>query len=496
MLKESILDSLYAKRQNPAEFNFETLQAPSMYNFLSEYDIARLYDICTSIRYSSKTDKKIQAIKEILRPRGFVQYANGTNRMCFRYLEDKSFVLKVAYKKSGLDNGFREYQNQQVLKPFVCKTFEVHPSGAVSMHERVLPITNREEFLSVADDVFELLTSITGKYVLDDAGSEYFMNFGIRSGFGVVIIDYVDLYELDGRKLYCNRPLIPNTKFPLCGGLIDLDDGFNRFVCTKCGKEYSGSDLQKAIENKDIILEGDINMKVSLVRNGQVVAVSDDETNTIVRPNATVTRERRPRYNKVGLIRYTNIEPVKEEPVVKEEPTEKVDSNVTIGEYPDGDKYDIDTRTRNDVKKNPAKINIKLDNKQKEEETSKTDIKSIVEDNTKLLKEECEEEQFNLIQEHANKFGLDINDLAMINESLMREGHNITLMNLDGEHLDKIFTVMAEKKREAIEESMRRAAARQDNTLSAQKQLDKDTTKPKRLESKFIPTNTTDLDNY
>ena len=108
------------------------------------------------------------------------------------------------------------------------------------------------------------------------------MNIGIRVGFGVVIIDYPELFELDGKKLYCNRPVYPNTKFPVCGGLIDFDAGFNTLICTTCGKEYPASALQKARENKLLIIEGDESMgSVKLRRRGQVVATSTNITNII-----------------------------------------------------------------------------------------------------------------------------------------------------------------------------------------------------------------------
>lgn len=303
MLREDLLNTLYAKRTSSAEFNFEHLTAPNIHSLLTEYDIARIYDITTSVKYSSKVAMKIKAIREILRPRGFEQFANGTNRMCFRFLEDKSIVLKVAYKTSGLDNGFREMYNQQFLKPFVSKTFEVHPSGTVSLHERLLPITNKEEFLSVIDDIFNVLTCLVGKYALEDVGTKYFMNWGIRSGFGVAILDYPDLFELDGKKLYCNRPIYPNTKFPVCNGLIDYDKGFNTLVCTCCGKEYRASELQKARENKQIILEGDVNMNVRILRGNQVVAQSDNISDVIEKPQEFIERrstELRPRIIRVN----------------------------------------------------------------------------------------------------------------------------------------------------------------------------------------------------
>ena len=50
--------------------------------------------------------------------------------------------------------------------------------------ERVKPILSREEFASVAEDVFELLnTWIIGYYIVADVGEKYFMNYAVRQGF-------------------------------------------------------------------------------------------------------------------------------------------------------------------------------------------------------------------------------------------------------------------------------------------------------------------------
>ena len=72
-----------------------------------------------------------------------------------------------------------------------------------------------------------------GKYVLEDIGTIWFKNWGIRPGFGPVLLDYPYLFEVDIRDLYCYdmTPLgLP------CGGQIDYDAGFNILICTKCGK--------------------------------------------------------------------------------------------------------------------------------------------------------------------------------------------------------------------------------------------------------------------
>ena len=56
------------------------------------------------------------------------------------------------------------------------------PCGTVGVFERVNPITSREEFLSVADDIYEVITQwFIGKYVLADIGTKFFMNWKIKT---------------------------------------------------------------------------------------------------------------------------------------------------------------------------------------------------------------------------------------------------------------------------------------------------------------------------
>ena len=198
--------------------------------------------------------------------------ASGTNRVVYRFADDYSFVLKIAIDKVGCRDNPMEMVNQHLLKPFVTKCFDVTPCGTVGMFERVVPITYREEFLSIADDVFNLINNLIGKYVIDDIGEKYYQNYGIRNCFGPVLLDYPYVYELDGAKLRCNT-VDPITNLA-CLGEIDYDIGYNDLVCKKCGKRYIATDL-KTVKNEDakIIVEGkDDKMKISLMRGNEVVS--------------------------------------------------------------------------------------------------------------------------------------------------------------------------------------------------------------------------------
>lgn len=183
MAKADIFNILYSKERSPLEFHFDSLTMPSMLNYLTIYDIRALNNIASSIRYSSKIELKYREINKIMTNRGFKKFHSGTNRVVYSYLEDKSFLVKIAIDRVGLRDNPDEYRNQFILKPFVTKMFECSPCGTIATVERVEPITSRLEFLNIAEDVFDLLNKqILGKYILEDIGSNYFMNYGLRVG--------------------------------------------------------------------------------------------------------------------------------------------------------------------------------------------------------------------------------------------------------------------------------------------------------------------------
>lgn len=278
MARADIINLMYAKSRNAMTFDFDALWIPSMYNYLSPYDIMALDDIATSIRYSGNLRLKNKAIDDIMVKRGFKKFGGGTNRVVYKHMEDTRFLAKIALSKVGMSDGPREFANQSLFQPFVTKIFETSPSGTVSFVERVEPVNNIEEFRIIASDVFDLLTElIIGAYILDDIGTDFFMNWGIRVGFGPVLLDFPYVYKLDGNKLHCNKPLILNQSFPVCDGEIDYDIGFNKLVCTKCGMEYHARDIAEYAKNKMVILKGgrkSMSINVKLVRGDEVIAES------------------------------------------------------------------------------------------------------------------------------------------------------------------------------------------------------------------------------
>ena len=281
-----ILDRLISRSMSKEEFDFEKLACPPISWIFSWQDINDLYQIATSLRYSARPDIKYKLIDQIMTKRGFEKFQAGTNRVTYRFLEDQSFVAKVAYSKQSCRDNLREFQNQRFLKPFVTKVFEVVPSGVLGFFERVKPINSREEFFSVAEDIFTLITEfLVGEYVLDDIGTKYFMNYGIRvthsKGGGPVLLDFPYVYKLDGNKIFCNAP---NEFSPTgrCDGEIDYDDGFNTLRCCKCGVEYKAYELKKAEDEDKIIVKTKGGQKMKIRTSGgsgedRVVEIGNNE---------------------------------------------------------------------------------------------------------------------------------------------------------------------------------------------------------------------------
>ena len=272
MNRDEVLRMILSKNITPAEFDFNKLSAPPIEYFLSYEDISRLIYLANNPRFSAKIDYKYSEIDKIMRARGFELLGRGTNRVVYKYLENNTICMKIAVDHIGASDNPREFINQEYLKPFVSKVFHVDPTGTVAVCERVHGIQTREEFLQYAPGIFDLIFKwFTGKYVVNDIGSKFFMNWGIRYSTGIpVLLDYPYFYELDIRKARC-MAILDDGSF--CGGDIDYDDGYNYLYCTKCGAKYRAIELAKDISSGAvrIIDKGDTKrMKITLKKNGEV----------------------------------------------------------------------------------------------------------------------------------------------------------------------------------------------------------------------------------
>ena len=230
---------------------FDSMRHNPIRAYLSYEDIVAVNMLFTDPEFSTKSKtEKFGILDAILKPRGFVQFHSGTNRVSYRCLYDDSFLLKIGVDSIGVSDNLAENINQHVLKPFVPKVFDVTSCGTIQMAERVQPVRNRQEFYNIGGAVFDILImNILGKYIIEDFGTDFFMNWGVRVGFGPVLLDFPYVYIADPSKLRCVE-ILPNGTF--CGGDLEYDDGLNTIVCSRCGKRYAAKELGRRVTWADV----------------------------------------------------------------------------------------------------------------------------------------------------------------------------------------------------------------------------------------------------
>ena len=239
-----VLVKMYGGITTNLDEYFDSLRAPSLSSLLLPQDLEDIHKVVTSVKLAGNGEKRIFAITDIMARRGFTKLAGGTNRSVYTHPNYPSIVIKVAIDNVGIRDNPAEYNNQFVIKPFCTKCFEVSADGAVGVFEKVEPIKNPVEFSNMVYDIFALSFYFVREkgILLEDFGSKFFMNWGMRDGYGPVILDYPYMYEPDPEKIYCDRP---NEDGSMCNGEIDYDPDFNFLVCEKCGKRYRAIDISK-----------------------------------------------------------------------------------------------------------------------------------------------------------------------------------------------------------------------------------------------------------
>ena len=391
MARTDVLSILYAKKKSIKQFDWNSLIAPPMLSILSAYDINLIESINRDPRLISEPKKKKQYIDDILKPRGLVRFAAGTNRVVYKYLENQSILFKVAVSQPGMNDCNRELYNQQFLKPFCAKCFEASPGGSIGLFERVETINTYEQYLGVAEDHFNLLDHIfgSGKFIMEDVGSKFWRNIGIRTGFGVVFVDYPMLFELDGNKLFC-RNKDKFTGMP-CGGEIDVDAGYNHLFCRKCGMQYMGTDLAKKIKNNEIIVVGkeENNMRMKISYNGQTIIRDSQDSAATYLDEVRNKKPEKIEVNKSNIMTVkNNWKQIKEESKEIENTTEEsVTKENTIDSYKFKCKF-TDSKDLHSIDIGKLKLTtVKLSNNSIKSESKETE--NVVED--KLVSEEVEE---------------------------------------------------------------------------------------------------------
>lgn len=319
-----ILDIMKSKKMNKQQVDYEMLMIPHWTNYIRPSDVEYIRKVVTSARYAGDLDRKLSIIKTVMEANGFKRFSGGTNRVIYRHTEDTRFLAKVAIDKVGMSDNPNEYMTQEYIKPFCAKMFQVTPCGTIGFAERVIPILRRGEFEAIAGDVFEILDSLLDKYILEDVGTDFFMNWGITPRIGPVLLDYPYIYELDHKKLICKKNL-PDGR--VCNGFIDYDDGFNYLHCMRCGRKYEAVELKKYIEKNELVIQkgGNIPMKVTLKRGDEVVKTANESDVITTTKTTAVNRNNafHPRLRK-GDDPVKDTNPVEKAPAVEIPVTEEV----------------------------------------------------------------------------------------------------------------------------------------------------------------------------
>ena len=260
----------------PLERAFDDLQGPMVEDLFDAETIKSIKLVVTNPKIKFFKDK-FRILAGILNPLGYILAHAGTNRVVFQPQFDDSFVVKIGLDIAGRTNNPNEIVNQKYLKPFVCKCFDTTDDGVIGTFERVVPIENLYQLWSVREDIFDIMRAITKRFVIDDFGTEAFKNWGVRKGFGPVLLDYADMYILDKDTAYCRKPIDWHST-AVCGGELGYTPGYNKIICKKCGgigkaKQYKGKEkLSVYVPSRGI----DMGIKCTIKVGGKTVFSTEE----------------------------------------------------------------------------------------------------------------------------------------------------------------------------------------------------------------------------
>jgi hypothetical protein len=297
---------------------FDAMTYQPLLSLITYEDIIALHMLFNDPDFCDKPrSQQLELADSIMKPRGFTRIHSGTNRIVYGSSDHPTIVLKVATDAQGISDNDDEVYNQDFLKPYVPKVYEVSECGTVQLVERVQPIKNRQEFWDNRYQIFHILYSFTHikKYLVEDLGSAFFMNWGLRKGFGPVILDYPYVYKYIPSRSRCIA--VDEVTGKMCNGMIWYDDAMNTIVCHKCGKRYSAKDIgaklkKRQVSDKEILemfsanLESD-NLFDNVIIHGYsnkdaALRIKPDEAETIkkteVEPKLKAPENKVPKFKK------------------------------------------------------------------------------------------------------------------------------------------------------------------------------------------------------
>lgn len=283
------------------KIDYDGMMKPPIWNYIPIQVINQIYNLIHDPKLMARPSKKYKMMNDILRPFGIRHLASGTNRRSFYCAYDETIVFKIGIDSVGEEANLMEYYAQNVLKPFCAKMYDVTPNGTIALSERVETMTEEEYRQIYCDNIFDLIFMILNRgYIMEDVGVNFFKNWGVRYGFGPVVLDYPYVYQVDWTKLKCiRRDPITGDK---CLGDLDYNyrKGMSEIICKKCGARYNARDLalrsnigmtQINDRRKRTMPLINTNIKVAIRRNGKIVNRFYAEDEVKRDPNKTIKGE-------------------------------------------------------------------------------------------------------------------------------------------------------------------------------------------------------------
>lgn len=261
---------------------WDNLNRPPLYQYIPQYVFTKLHEYLNNKRLYNRPKERFKLINELLEPIGLKPLASGTNRRTFYCTYDPNIVFKLASDSVGMSDNLNEFTMQKLLKPFFAKMFSVTPDGLMSLSERVETMKEEDYKIIWSEYIFKIINDLLSRgYIMEDIGSNFFKNWGIRIGYGPVLLDCPYIYKVDRSKLKC--PKRNRRTGEICNGDIDYnyEKGMSEIICTKCGTRYYASELAEIYPSESFtkIVKGrdyrmgtiDTNVKVQITKGDQVI---------------------------------------------------------------------------------------------------------------------------------------------------------------------------------------------------------------------------------
>ena len=310
------------------EFDWDSLRKPPITNYLPYQVIETIDRIVSDVKLMNKPQKKYQMVNEILKPYGFRHLASGTNRRTFYCAYDNTIIIKLASDRIGRSDNLSEFQLQNLIKPFCPKIYEVLPNGLMTLSERVEPMTEEDYKKTWNGDIFDFIFQIFLRgYIMEDIGSNFFKNWGVRYGFGPVILDFPYIFQVDWSRLKCIKE-DPETGTQ-CNGDLDYDylRGMSEIVCKKCGTRYSAKYLSKKVPIYNFTacyMKGENTMfsyfkkpQVGIIKGGKLIPVTMQEKSLYFPPEKE--KVEKPTSNSIVVRPGSNTKPTNNRPKISVE---------------------------------------------------------------------------------------------------------------------------------------------------------------------------------